>query len=235
MGERTMTSEVTALLRPGDRAPNVVLPAVNQDGTISFEDYWSRGWLLLGLFRGVFCPFCRRQLVQLAGMLPRFSDLQVTTVVVVNSPLDRARLYFTRRPTPLVLAADPERVSHRAFGGPLHLRTLHGLTSDEVDALLYGPEAVLVDPTGELGRPTPFVAARHELNRRDGYVLTADEEQVRAAGPGLQMLFLIDRGGVIRWRWIETAEQPRAFGRLFPLSGLLAEVGTTVACADVSR
>ena len=49
-----MASEVTVLLRPGDRAPNVVLPAVNQDGTISFEDYWSRGWLLLGLFRGVF-------------------------------------------------------------------------------------------------------------------------------------------------------------------------------------
>ncbi len=49
-----MTSEVTALLGPGDRAPNLVLPAVNQDGTISFEDYWLKGWLLLGLFRGVF-------------------------------------------------------------------------------------------------------------------------------------------------------------------------------------
>jgi len=53
-GGRPMASEVIALLRPGDRAPNVVLPAVNQDGMISFEDYWSRGWLLLGLFRGVF-------------------------------------------------------------------------------------------------------------------------------------------------------------------------------------
>ena len=53
-GKQTMTSEVTALLGPGDRAPNLVLPAVNQDGTISFEDYWLKGWLLLGLFRGVF-------------------------------------------------------------------------------------------------------------------------------------------------------------------------------------
>jgi hypothetical protein len=168
-------------------------------------------------------------------MVPRFSDLQVTTVVVVNSPLDRARLYFTRRPTPLVLAADPERVSHRAFGGPPHLSTLHGLTSDQADALIYGPEAVLVDPTGELGQPTPFVAARHELNRRDGYVLTTGEEQVRAAGPGLQMLFLIDRGGVIRWRWIETEKQVRDIGLLLPMSRLLAEVGTTVASADAAR
>lgn len=168
-------------------------------------------------------------------MVPRFSDLQVTTIVVVNSPLDRARFYFTRRPTPLVLAADPERVSHRAFGGPPHLRTLHGLTSDQVNAIIYGPEAILVDPTGELGQPTPFVAARNELNRRDGYVLTADEEQVRTAGSGLQMLFLIDRGGVIRWRWIETEQQARGLGLLFPMARLLAEVGTTVASADVSR
>jgi hypothetical protein len=117
-------------------------------------------------------------------MVPRFSDLQVTTVVVVNSPVDRARLYFTRRPTPLVLAADPERVSHRAFGGPPHLSTLHGLTSDQADALIHGPEAVLVDPTGELGQPTPFVAARHELNRRDGYVLTTGEYRFARLAPG---------------------------------------------------
>jgi hypothetical protein len=168
-------------------------------------------------------------------MLPRFNALQVTTVVVVNSPLDRARFYFTRRPTPLVLAADPARVSHRAFGGPLHMSALHGLTQDQVAAILFGPEAVLVDPTGELGQPTPFVAARQELNRRDEYVLTADEEQVRAAGPGLQMLFLIDRGGVIRWRWLETQEHARAIGLLFPMSRLLAEVGTTVASANASR
>jgi len=168
-------------------------------------------------------------------MVPSFSALQVMAVAAVNSPLDRARFFFTRRPTPLVLAADPERVSHRAFGGPPHMSSLHGLTGDQVDAILYGPEAVLIDPTGELGRPMPFSEARHELNRRDEYVLTADEEQVRAAGPGLQMLFLIDRGGVIRWRWIETEENPRHIGLLLPMSRLLAEVGSTVAGATVSR
>ena len=168
-------------------------------------------------------------------MLPRFRALQVTTVVVVNSPLDRARFYFTRRPTPLVLAADPERVSHRAFGGPPHLSTLHGLTQDQVHALIYGPDGVLVDPGDELGQPMPYLAARHELNRRDGYVLTADEEQVRTAGPGLQMVFLIDRGGVIRWRWIEAAEQARDLGLLLPMSRLLAEVGAMVERTDVSR
>ncbi len=175
-------------------------------------------------------------------MVPRFNALQVATVVVVNSPLDRARIYFTHRPTPLVLAADPERASHRAFGAPT-LMALHGLTRDQRNALLSGPEAVLVDPAGELGQPMPFIDARHELNRRDGYVLTADEEQVRAAGATpvprlleqLNMLFLIDRGGVIRWRWIEAGERPRDIGLLLPMSHLLAEVGTAVACENASR
>lgn len=105
------------------------------------------------------------------------------------------------------------------------------MTSDQVNALIYGPEGLLVDPTGELGQPTPFVAARLELNRRDEYVLTADEEQVGAAGSGLQMLFLIDRGGVIRWRWIETEDNARGLGLLLPGYRLLGEVETTVSCA----
>ena len=59
-------------------------------------------------------------------------------------------------------------------------------------------------------------------------MLTANEEQVRTAGPGLQMVFLIDRGGVIRWRWIEAAEQARDRGLLLAMSRLLTEVGATV-------
>lgn len=166
-------------------------------------------------------------------MVPRLSGLGVTTVVVVNSALDRSRFYFTRRPTPLVLAADPERASHRAFGNPT-LMTLHGLTREQRDALISGPDAVLVDPTGELGRPLPFIEARHELNRRDGYVLTPDEEAVRAAG-GMQMLFLIDRGGVIRLRWVEASERARDIGLLLPMSELLAGVETAVTPNNASR
>jgi len=228
-----MASIGMTLLGPGDRAPSLALPAINQDGMISFEDYWSRGWLLLGLFRGVFCPFCRRHLVQLAGMVPRLSALGVTPVVVVNSPLDRARFYFTRRPTPLVLAADPERASHRAFGNPT-LMAFHGLTRDQRDALMSGPDALRVDPAGELGQPLPFIEARDELNRRDGYVLTPDEEAVRAAG-GMQMFFLIDRGGGIRWRWVEASKRARDIGLLLPMPELLTGVETAITLNNTSR
>jgi hypothetical protein len=40
---------------------------------------------------------------------------------------------------------------------------------------------------------------------------------------------------VIRWRWIEAGEQPRDIRLLLPMSRLLAEVGTAVACENASR
>lgn len=147
-------------------------------------------------------------------MVPQLIALGVATVAVVNSPLARARLYFKHRPTPLVLAADPDRASHRAFGTPT-LMTLHSLSREERDALLSGPDAMRIDPSGELDEPLPFVEVRAELNRRDGYVLTPEEEHVREGGAGLEVFFLIDRDGVIRWRWIEALEHPQRVG-LFP-------------------
>ena len=40
-------------LAVGDRAPSFSLPAVNQDGMVSLDDYRGRAPLLLGLFRGI--------------------------------------------------------------------------------------------------------------------------------------------------------------------------------------
>lgn len=142
-------------------------------------------------------------------MLPEIERIGVATIAVVNSPLDRARLYFRHRPTPLVLASDPERTSHRAYGVPATFSALHGLTPEQRDAMFFGPDALRFDLGGELDRPLPLAEARHELNTRDGYTLTLEEEQVRAAGAGLEVFFLIDRGGVIRWRWVEALEDPR--------------------------
>ena len=43
----------------------------------------------------------------------------VESIAVVNTPVERARLYFRFHPLPNIIAAsDPERVSHRAFGLP---------------------------------------------------------------------------------------------------------------------
>jgi peroxiredoxin len=51
--ERSMT-EGTTPLRPGDRAPDVALPAVTREGTLSLAEYRERNPVLLALFRGLY-------------------------------------------------------------------------------------------------------------------------------------------------------------------------------------
>ena len=95
----------SAPLRPGDAAPSITLPAVNREGQVSLDDYRGRSPVLIALFRGLHCPFCRRQLVQLGTTQDKLKELGVETMAVVNTPLERARLYFKYRPARVLLTA----------------------------------------------------------------------------------------------------------------------------------
>jgi peroxiredoxin len=197
-------------LRPGDPAPHFVLPAVNREGQVSLDDYRGRSPVLIGLFRGLHCPFCRRQLVQLGTTQEKLKAVGVETMAVVNTPLARARLYFNYRPARVLLTADPEAATHRSFGVPAGV-----LVENESEAswakgtVTMGQlQAALINPTGELPAPqNPFVAME-TLNKQDGFELTEIDQQI-AAAHGTQMTghFLIGRDGIIRWLQIEAAER----------------------------
>jgi peroxiredoxin len=199
------------LLRPGDPAPDFALPAVNREGQVSLDDYRGRSPVLVGLFRGLHCPFCRRQLVQLGITQEKLKAMGVETMAVVNTPLDRARLYFKYRPARVLLAADPEAATHRAFG------VAEGrVVEDESQAswalgtfTMGQLQASLLNPTGELPAPQNILQANETLNKRDGFELTEVDQQI-AATHGFQLAghFLIDRDGIIRWLQIEAADGP---------------------------
>src|SRR5262245_46394300 len=104
------------VLQPGEAAPDFTLPAVNRDGEVSLSDYRGKGSVYVALFRGLHCPFCRRQIAGLAAMREQLAREGVEVLAVVNTPAERARQYFEYRPTPVVLAADPGVETHRAFG-----------------------------------------------------------------------------------------------------------------------
>ena len=197
-------------LGPGDSAPAFALPAVNREGQVSLDDYRGRSPVLIGLFRGLHCPFCRRQLVQLGTTQDKLKAMGVETMAVVNTPLERARLYFNYRPARVLLAADPEAATHRAFRVPEGT-----IVENESDAswargtvTMGQMQAALINPTGELPAPqNPFVAME-TLNKRDGFEPTEIDQQI-AATHGMQLAghFLIDRNGIILWLQIEAASQ----------------------------
>src|SRR6266581_2302018 len=169
-------------LRPGDPAPHFALPAVNREGQVSLDDYRGRSPVLVALFRGLHCPFCRRQLVQLGTTQEKLKAVGVETMAVVNTPLTRARLYFKYRPARVLLAADPEAETHRLFGVPAGV-----LVEDESEA--SWPQsttmgqllAVRMNPTRELpALQNPF-EAMETLNKRDGFELTETDLHIAAA------------------------------------------------------
>src|SRR5437870_4934738 len=116
-------------LQPGEPAPSFALPAVNLEGMVSLASMRGRAFLI-GFFRGLHCPFCRRQVVRLAGVQPALHAAGVETLAVINTPLERARQYFRYRPTPVVLLSDPDCRTHRAFGVP-HIEFLPQDSSEQ--------------------------------------------------------------------------------------------------------
>ena len=185
---------------PGEPAPSFALPSVAaNDATISLDDYRGRTPLFLALLLGLWCPFCRRQIVQLGSFDDKLKPLGVQSLAVVATAPENARLYFKFRPTRVRLAADPALMTHRAYGVP---------KPEPTPELMEQMGTVRVNPTGELPEPLPVAEAGKVLQQRDGYVYTAeDQADVERQWPQLKGMFLIDRSGIVRWSYIECAEE----------------------------
>jgi peroxiredoxin len=199
-----MTTESRPPVAPGEPAPDFTLPAVDRMETVSLADYRGRSPVFLALFIGLWCPFCRRQIAQMGATEGKLKALGVETIGVVATPAENARLYFKFRPTRIRLAADPELVTHRAYGLPKPAAT---------PEMMEAMGSLRINPTGELPEPLPVPEAAMALARMDGYVNTqTDQADLDRQWPQLKGQFLIDRDGIVRWANIECA-------------GGLAEVG----------
>jgi hypothetical protein len=147
--------------------------------------------------------------VQLGTTQDKLKAVGVETMAVVNTPLPRARLYFKYRPARVLLAADPEAATHRAFGVPASVVVEDGSATSWPESATMGQLlAVQMNPTGELAAPQNPFAAMEILNKKDGFEPTETDQQI-AAAHGTQMTghFLIDRDGIVRWLQIEAASQ----------------------------
>ncbi|HEY7140950.1 MAG TPA: redoxin domain-containing protein [Methylomirabilota bacterium] len=201
------------VLRPGEPAPDFTLPAVNREGTVSLADYRGRSPLLVAFFRGIYCPFCRRQIAKLGLSRDKLLAAGVETLGVVASNLDRTRLYFQYRPTRVPLAVDPRMDTHRAFG----VRKFP-VTPELTEAL----QTVRIDMMGELPEPVPLVEAAYALNDKDRFEYAeSDGQEVEQQFPMDTGQFLVDRDGIVRWTHLESTGEGLAGMGKFPSEGEL--------------
>ena len=210
-----MTVEQRQPLRPGDRAPDFTLPAVEREGTVSLSDYRGKSPVLLGVFRGVYCPFCRRAIAQMGMVGEKLKALGVEALGIVATKPEHARLFFRLRPTRLPLAADQDLVTHRAYGVP---------KPEVTPELRQAFQSVRINPSGELPEPLLVPEASAALDKLDGFTPTkTDLEDRERQFPQLEGQFLVDREGIIRWVHIECAQEGLAgIGKLPAAEEVLA-------------
>jgi len=215
-------------LQPGEPAPAFALPGANVEGTFSLDSLRGRAFLI-AFFRGLHCPFCRRQLVQLAALQPALRDAGVQTLAVINTPVERARLYFKYRPTPVMLLCDAHCSTHRAFGVP-NIEFLADGSSERPDwpyrASMAQFQAARINPTGELPEPWQPMAANPVLNAKDGFELDDTDKAIfEKHGTQLVGRFLVDASGIVRWAQIEAPDGPNSLCTFPTAAQIVAAAG----------
>lgn len=216
-----MTTAMSQPLAPGEPAPDFTLPAVAGPETVSLADYRGRSPLFLALMVGLWCPFCRRQLVQIGGFEDKLKALGVESLVVVATEPENARLYFKFRPTRLRLASDPDLSTHRAFRVP---------KPEPTPELMQAMQETRIDPFGDLPEALPIPEAAKVIEARDGYACTAtDLADVDRQWPQLKALYMIDRDGIVRWVDIECSREGMAGVGKLPSEDMILEAAR--ACA----
>ena len=202
-------------VRTGDNAPQFDLPAADREGNIALRDYLGRGPVFLGLFRGVYCAFCRRAVASLGRLSTNLAPLGIQILGVVASPTDHARLYFKHHPAPIPLGADPAMTTHAAYGLPRVPKNSWDLSAR-------------VNPTGELAEALPIWEANKALGRLDQFKPTpTDRDDMQRTWNQLTGLFLIDPTGIVRWVFVEAAEGPAGMGT-YPRESELIAAATTL-------
>jgi thiol-disulfide isomerase/thioredoxin len=166
---------------------------------ISLADYRGNSPVLLGLFPGLYCPFCRRSIAQMAATSEKLKPLGVESIAVVGTELDNARLYYQYRPTRMTMGADPQLSTHRSYGVP---------RPEPTPEMLEMVMSTRINPTGELPEPLAPPVAVQVLNERDGFQMTpVDVHESQTAFTQMKGQFLIDTAGIVRWANVECEKE----------------------------
>lgn len=201
-------------IQPGEPAPEFDLPLASGEGSLSLAQYRGASPVYVALFRGLYCSFCRRQIVTLGSTAQKLRAAGVQTVGVVATDPERARFYFRYRPSAMPMGADPELATHRAYGLPSFALTPEAYDVGQAAAARELRRMKVEVPADPL---TAFA-------RLDGYEPTpldaADFQRHQAQLTGH---FLIDRDGIVRVSYVECAREGLAgFGDMPTEAEILA-------------
>ena len=157
----------------GHLSPEFHLPAA-QGGDLGPQDFRAKRRVVLWFSKGLFCPFCRRNMTQLALRYAEIRALDTEILQITHNTLDEARTYLKRYPMTFPYLCDPARAVHEQYGVALVGINVRGFLASgaavAADFVLRGESSPL---------PTPF------FKRYRGK-------------DAAQAMFILDRDGIVR-------------------------------------
>ena len=157
----------------GRPAPEFKLASA-QGGEVGPQDFRGAKRAVLWFSKGLFCPFCRRNMAQLGLRYPEIQALDAEVLQVTHNTLDEARGYLKHYPMKFPYLCDAERTAHDKYGVEM--------LSMNIGGFLASSAAVVVDLVTK-GETTPPPIPYFK----------------RYAGKDTaQAVFVLDRAGVVR-------------------------------------
>ena len=103
-------------LRPGDPAPDLLLPAAANGQEVSLRECFLEGPVLIEFIRGTWCPEGRERLAELASARGSFRAARTRVLVVICEELEKAQRWLEANPSPLAILIDAGRRTARDYG-----------------------------------------------------------------------------------------------------------------------
>ena len=181
----------------GRAAPEFRLAAA-QGGEVGPQDLRGSKRVVLWFSKGLFCPFCRRNMAQLGLRHPEIQALDAEVLQVTHNTLDEARGYLKHYPIKFPYLCDAERVAHGKYAVEQTGVNLGGYAASVATVVLD-----LVTKGETTPPPIPYLR--------------------RYAGQdSAQAVFILDREGVVRaeHRLSPNAPLPSAADLIRALQGL---------------
>lgn len=86
-----------------------------QGGEVGPQDFRGAKRVVLWFSKGLFCPFCRRNMAQLGLRYPDIQALEAEVLQVTHNTLDEARGYLKHYLIKFPYLCDAERVAHERY------------------------------------------------------------------------------------------------------------------------
>ena len=132
----------------GEMAPDFRLAAAG-GGDIALSDFLGRKNLLLWFSKGLFCPFCRRNMAHLSQAYAQFQSSDAEILQITHNTVEEANLYFRNYHLSTPYLCDPDREVHLRYGIALEQQTIGATAANTAtscvmvagDLLLHGQKS----------------------------------------------------------------------------------------------